>query len=415
MKRMIGLLLCALLTLCAAISGAENLTGEVVIDGVTFALDAKVLNPETEMTARYKATGRRWGREPKDFFDIGAVMAEPQDAKLIDAGGDGGRMYIVGEAFNRPWGDEHLQFGPGFVDYSTRFGGSATCGEQRFRYADLPDRVANPYGKQLFEGVYRARNPRPEDVPDLEGITYRQALSILESYKGPFETGIQIGEPYYVEAWNQECRLAEVYDAAMGDTPLKRELDAAKAEPDYYVIYLRTYLQNKPALAGFAGLTNARYSTFDGGDEPVNISNATAIVSANGLERLTVNSYLSGLEQKGELSPVLSAQQAFERVQQAQNFFTRSDNFAPSTTFGAVLSYKATITEIAPEFWAKMNTPYDGTYTLIPVWAFHVHIESMEERKDCSSVHWNGTRTCNYRGDEVQTFAIDAITGERVL
>ena len=80
-----------------------------------------------------------------------------------------------------------------------------------------------------------------------------------------------------------------------------------------------------------------------------------------------------------------------------------------------MLSYKATITEIAPEFWAKMNTPYDGTYTLIPVWAFHVHIESMEERKDCSSVHWNGTRTCNYRGDEVQTFAIDAITGERVL
>ena len=410
MKRMIGLLLCALLTLCAAISGAENLTGEVVIDGVTFALDAKVLNPETEMTARYKATGRRWGREPKDFFDIGAVMAEPQDAMNVDCGFEGERMYIVGQTFNH-YCDEALRFDITSVEYHTLFGLNRECYET-FSYTSQVDDNLNLYDRKLFEGVWRARNPKPEDVPDLEGITYADALAAIEAFKKPFEAGVLIGEPYYVEAWDQESRLADARAAAGGDELLPSEVDAVKAEPDYYVIRLRTTIEDEPALAGFGGLTDRRDSMFDGEDIYVDRSSAIAVVSANGIERFKASPYLEGFEQQGGLSPTLTVQQALDAVRQAQDFFVDRDDFLPGRD---MTQFEARIVEIAPELFLKENLPYDGTYTVIPVWAFHVHVRSTGLFPEMTSVSWKGAQEACARRDYYSIFAIDAITGERVL
>lgn len=407
MKRMIGLLLCALLTLCAALSGAESLTGEVVIDGVTFALDAKVINPETEMTARYKASARRWGKEPKDFFDIGAVMRAPQDAKNVDCGFDGERMYIVGQTFNH-YCDEALRFDLTSVEYHTLFGLNRE-GPEIYSYTNQADNSFDLYHQKLYEGVWRARNPKPEDVPDLEGVTYADALAAIEAFKGPFEAGVLIGEPYYVEAWNQESRLANACFSAGKDTLLPSEVDYVKAEPDYYVIRLRTVIADQSALSGFSGLTNRRGNTFDGEDVYIDRSDAIAVVSANGVERLKIAPYLEGFERQGDLSPVLTAQQALDTVQRAQNFFTASDSFLPTDTMA---KYCAEIVEIAPELFLKQSNPYDGTYTVIPVWAFHVRVQC---ERTSTSDDKTGLRESISGSEQYILFAIDAVTGERVL
>lgn len=402
MKNLLCSLLCVLSILYASAAAAENLTGEVTIDGVSFVLNAAVLNPETDVAARYTVTGRKWGDEPRDTFDIGLFLKNPEAAEITYRGEYGEREYSIGETYNRRF-DESLRFDVYGLQYQTFFG-RGRSGEKRFSYSDSPERIENAYGKQVFENVYRARNPQPGDVPDLEGITYAQALAAFESYRYAFPAGLAIGEPYYVEAWSSENVLA--FERSFGDDLLQSEIDEILAGPDYYAVYLRTYITNAPGLRGFASLTEWRPATFDDEDVQVNEVSAMAVVSANGVERFWVEPYVANFERKGELSPILSAQEAFERVQQAQGFFTLDDRFAPDPH---TMQNKFTLVEIAPEFFMKSSVPYDGSYTLIPVWAFHVHIELEEayanEQGGTSSV----------KRDEYTVFAIDAVTGERVL
>lgn len=408
MKNLLCSLLCVLSILYTSAAAAENLTGEITIDGVSFVLNAAVLNPETDVAARYTVTGRKWGDEPRDTFDIGLFLKNPEAAEITYRGEYGEREYSVGETFNRRF-DESLRFGVSDILYETSFG-SGRSGHKRFSYSDLIGRVTNPYSKQVFENVYRARNPQPGDVPDLEGITYAQALAAIESYRHAIPGGVAIGEPYYVEAWSSENVLA--FERSFGDDLLQSEIDEILAGPDYYAVYLRTYITNAPGLRGFASLTSSRPSTFDGEDVQVNWLGAMAVVSANGVERFWVEPYVANFERKGELSPILSAQEAFERVQQAQGFFTPVDGFAPDP--GAIQN-KFTLVEIAPEFFMKSSAPYDGSYMLIPVWAFHVHIEQEILDSAVGSVFWEGMREASIKRDEYTVFAIDAVTGERVL
>lgn len=259
MKNLLCSLLCVLSILYASAAAAENLTGEVTIDGVSFVLNAAVLNPETDVAARYTVTGRKWGDEPRDTFDIGLFLKNPEAAEITYRGQYGEREYSVGETFNRRF-DESLRFDVYGLQYQTFFG-RGRSGEKRFSYSDSPERIENAYGKQVFENVYRARNPQPGDVPDLEGITYAQALAAIESYRYAFPGGVAIGEPYYVEAWSSENVLA--FERSFGDDLLQSEIDEILAGPDYYIIYLRTYITNAPGLRGFASLTEWRPSTFD--------------------------------------------------------------------------------------------------------------------------------------------------------
>ena len=408
MRNLLCSLLCVLSILYASAAAAENLTGEVTIDGVSFVLNAAVLNPETDVAARYTVTGRKWGDEPKDTFDIGLFLKHPEDAEITYRGEYGEREYTVGETFNRRF-DESLRFDVYGLQYETFFG-RGRSGQKRFSYTDLTARVMNPYGKQAFESVYRARNPQPGDVPDLEGITYAQALAAIESYRDAIPGGVAIGEPYYVEAWSNENVLA--FERSFGDDLLQSEIDEILAAPDYYAVYLRTYVTNAPGLRGLASLTEWRPTTFDDEDVQVNEVSAMAVVSANGVERFWVEPYVANFERKGELSPILSAQEAFDRVQQAQSFFNLVDGFAPDPQ---AIQSKFTLVEIAPEFFMKASVPYDGTYTLIPVWAFHVHVEQEVLNSAVGSVFWDGMREATIKRDEYTVFAIDAVTGKRVL
>jgi hypothetical protein len=192
-------LLCLLLTLCAVSARAQTLTGEIVIDGIPFTLDAKLLEPDVVWAQRYQARRRDWGAEPREAFDIGAVLSSPQDAANVPCGFDGERMYVTGRTFNR-YCDQALRFDRTSVEFHTLAGFNLDTVEF-LSYCDLPNRVANPNQKQIFHGVWRARNPDPAQVPSLNGITYAQALQMIDGFKAPFESDVTIGEAYYVEAW----------------------------------------------------------------------------------------------------------------------------------------------------------------------------------------------------------------------
>jgi hypothetical protein len=198
----------------------------------------------------------------------------------------------------------------------------------------------------------------------------------------------------------------------MGGALLQSETDEVLAQRDYYVIRLRAFPKALTGLEGFAGLTGEVRSSLTGDPFSVCRSDVLAVVSAGGIERFTVSPYLENPEPLGEPQRLLTPQEALDAVRNAKDFFVSDDSFLPHEQ---TLSFDGQILEIAPELLIQRRTPDEDTYTILPVWAFHIRTRNVSRPLDTQSDYWDGAQEAVWQWEERTCFAVDAITGERVL
>lgn len=393
--RAMATLLTLILTLGAICAQAERLQGEIMIDGIPFVLNAHLDKGRVDAAPRYAATVKRWGMEPKKQFDLGLFLSDPDDVRNLDCGFHGERMYVSGPGYSYPDCTEVLRFDNETIEFATNFGFRV----QDCRYFFAFDQDEDCAYRRLYHNLLRWHSPEPGQVSDLPKRTYANALASLKPYFDAL--GLEIGAPFYVEAWTGDSLLDQLYIQQGGGFEdvelLPAVLEAWQDVPSFYSLYLPVYVEGVRCLTLFTQSLEQEYA---------NPFVAHAIVSEYGLEKLSVGPFFSKLKPLGEEQPLLTAELALARVRDAGDFWVEDEWCRWLTEDGT--SNGGVIVEVALEYasFPKKPAPQNyGSSTLIPVWSFYVQTE----------YGWEGSEGSKQFSAHTTMFAIDAVTGERVL
>lgn len=392
--RAIAALLTLILALCSTCAQAERLQGEIMIDGIPFVLDAHLDKGRVDAAPRYAATVKRWGMEPKKQFDLGLFLSDPNNVRNLDCGFYGERMYVVGSGHSGLEYDEVLRFDNEEIEFRTNFGSRV----QDCRYFFAFDQDVDCAYQRLYHNLPRWYSPEPGQVIDLPERAYANALASLKPYFDAL--GLEVGEPFYVEAWAGDSLLDQLYMQQGGGFEdvelLPAVLEAWQDAPAFYNLYLPVYVEGLRCLTLGTG-SEERW---------VNPYVAHAIVSENGLEKLSVGPFFSELKPLSEAQPLLTAEQALVHVRETDGFWFEDEQYRWQTEDGT--NDGGMIVEVALEYASFPKTPIPENYgssTLIPVWSFYVKTE----------YGWEGSEGSKQLSAHTTMFAIDAVTGERVL
>lgn len=393
-SKALAMLLLLTLTLGAVGARAERLQGEITIGGVPFVIDAHLEKGRADAAPRYATIVKRWGMEPKKQFDLGLFLSDPEHVRNLDCGFYGERMYVVGSGHSSLEYDEVLRFDNEKIEFHTNFGFRV----QDCRYFFAFDRNTDCAFQRLYHNLPRWHSPEPGQVSDLPKRTYADALASLKPYFNALE--LEVGEPFYVEAWAGANLLDQLYmqqGGAFEDVELlPAVLEAWQDAPAFYSLYLPVYVEGLRCLTLGTG-SEKRYA---------NAYVAHAVVSENGLEKLAMGPFFSKLEPLGEAQPLLTADQALACARDADSFWYDDEQYRWQTEDGT--NDGGMIVEIALEYASFPKKPIPENYgssTLIPVWGFYVKTE----------YGWEGSEGSKQFSAHTTMFAIDAVTGERVL
>lgn len=291
MKRLVWLILIALL-LCACASA------------------------ETTRATAYRAVGTQWGPEPKENFDIGVFLSDPDAAENVDCGFDGERAYRVSESNLDP--GEFLAFRMETLEYNTA-------------------------GGQALHSMTTYPHTPVAEAPD--DLTREAALAVLQPYLEA--TGLAIGAPHRVEAWTD----AEV-SAHMAQYGTQDDIARAEAIGGFLLIECPVIIDDIPG------------GTFHDGGNGVSIQpmGVMAIISRHGLEFFRATPFFSQMIPQGEAQPVIAPEAARATLDKAGVLSEDIRNVGEPTL--CYLAY-------------RMGAYAECAFDLIPAWvvAAERHIE----------------------------------------